>query len=306
MTKAIVLGSVHMDLVATSTRLPGRGESVLGNGFTMAPGGKGGNQACQLALAGIQSFMLTRLGDDLFGRELLAALKAKGVDTSLVSIDSKTPTGASTVFAAEGDYSSIIVGGAAAKLANADIEAARDMLTGSDALLLQLELPIEVSLRAAEIAKASGGMVILNASPIPDVIDGRLQSLLKLTSVLVVNGIEAERLLNQKMPPLKAAQKLASQFAIATVVITQGAEGVVAFHAGTTISQKAYAAEVVDTVGAGDAFLGTFVAGMLNGLALPQILDRAIAAGAITVTRKGAYNALPNAAEVDAFLKRAH
>lgn len=306
MTKAIVLGSVHMDLVATSTRLPGRGESVLGNGFTMAPGGKGGNQACQLALAGIQSFMLTRLGDDLFGRELLAALKAKGVDTSLVSIDSATSTGASTVFAAEGDYSSIIVGGAADKLANADIEAARDMLTGSDALLLQLELPIEVSLRAAEIAKASGGIVILNASPIPDVIDGRLQSLLKLTSVLVVNGIEAERLLNQKMPPLKAAQKLADQFAIATVAITQGAEGVVAFHAGAVISQKAYAAEVVDTVGAGDAFLGTFVAGMLNGLALPQILDRAIAAGAITVTRKGAYNALPNVAEVDAFLKRAH
>jgi ribokinase len=180
------------------------------------------------------------------------------------------------------------------------------MLANSDALLLQLELPIEVSLRAAEIAKAGGSMVVLNASPIPDVIDTSLQTLLKLTSVLVVNGIEAERLLNQKMPPIKAAQKLADQFAIATVVITQGAEGVVAFHEGKVIWQKAYAAEVVDTVGAGDAFLGTFVAGMLNGLALPQILDRAIAAGAITVTRKGAYNALPNAAEVDAFLKRAH
>ena len=117
-----MLGSVHMDLIATAKRLPGRGESVVGEGFTTSPGGKAGNQACQLVKCGTDAFILTRLGDDAFGRQLFEHLTSRGVDPSLITVDASQPTGASTVFVAEGDYSSIIVSGAAGRLTAADIE----------------------------------------------------------------------------------------------------------------------------------------------------------------------------------------
>ena len=110
--RVVVLGSVHMDLIATAARLPGRGESVTGGTFAMAPGGKAGNQACQCALAGAETRILTRFGDDAFGRELTSALAARGVDVSLVAVDPEAATGASTVLAGEGDYQSIIAPGA--------------------------------------------------------------------------------------------------------------------------------------------------------------------------------------------------
>ena len=121
----VALGSVHMDLIATAERLPAPGESVTGGTFAMAPGGKAGNQACQLALAGADTAIVTRLGDDAFGAQLTAALEARGVDTSHVSIDKEAATGASTVLAAEGDYASIIAPGAAGRLSHEDVERAR-------------------------------------------------------------------------------------------------------------------------------------------------------------------------------------
>ena len=114
---------------------------LSGKGFTTSPGGKAGNQACQLVKCGTDASILTRLGNDSFGRQLLEHLTSHGVDPSLISVDEKEPTGASTVFVAEGDYSSIIVSGAAGKLTAADIESKRAALEAADALVLQLELP---------------------------------------------------------------------------------------------------------------------------------------------------------------------
>ena len=108
----VVLGSVHMDLIASAARMPGRGESVGEGVFAMSAGGKAGNQACQFVLAGAYAHVITRLGKDAFGETLLDDLTRRGVDTVLVAQDPTTPTGASTVFAVEGDYSSIIAPGA--------------------------------------------------------------------------------------------------------------------------------------------------------------------------------------------------
>ena len=165
---AVVLGSVHMDLLGTARRLPGRGESVVGQSFTMSPGGKGGNQACQLVKCGTSTSILTRLGDDMFGRQLFEHLTSRGVDLSLITVDASASTGASTVFAAEGDYSSIIVSGAAGKLTPADIEAQRTALEQADALVLQLELPVAISGSSGVDGQAKGRYVVLNASPAPD------------------------------------------------------------------------------------------------------------------------------------------
>ena len=305
--RVVVVGSVHMDLIATAGRLPGRGESVSGATFAMAPGGKAGNQACQCALAGAATQIVTRLGDDAFGRELREALSVRGVDTSLVTIDSDHATGASTVFAAEGDYTSIIAPGAAGRLSVEDIERARPAIEAADALILQLEIPAAVSAYAAGIAADAGRMVVLNASPAPEgwtVIPGALR---RATTVLVVNRVEAGRLIGVPIAddaPDAIADHVSTATGVATILLTFGADGVLGCAGGETVRQPAFPAELVDTVGAGDAFLGTAVVALLEGLALVEALRRGAAAGAITVSRRGVYEALPSREQVDAFLAR--
>ncbi len=290
-----------MDLIASADRFPGLGLSVVG-AFDMAPGGKGGNQACQCALAGAGTKLLTRLGDDDFGRALRSALATKGVDTSLIVTDTARATGSSTVLSAQGEYASIIAPGAASHLSIADIERARPAIEAADALILQLELPASISAYAAMIAAKAGKRVILNASPAParwaDVPDALWQA----TTILVVNAVEAGGILGREVDAATAAEAaaaLAREHAVATVVITLGAKGSVAWHGGETFTQPALPAEVVDTVGAGDAFLGTFAVARLEDLPLDAALCRAAAAGALAVTRRGAYAALPSRAEVD-------
>lgn len=302
--RIVVLGSAHMDLIASADRHPQPGESVVGT-FDMAPGGKGGNQACQCALAGAETKLLTRLGQDDFGHALRAALARKGVDTSLIVTDAEHATGASTVLAAQGEYASIIAPGAAACLSIEDIERARPAIESADALILQLELSPMLSAHAAMIAASTGKPVILNASPAPADWARVPDALWQATTTLIVNAVEAGGILGHALDAAnasEAATELARQQGIATVVITLGAKGSVAWHDGQTYHQAALPAEVVDTVGAGDAFLGTFAVARLEGLAMEPALRHAAAAGALAVTRRGAYAALPARAEVDAKL----
>ena len=304
----VVLGSVHMDLIATAARLPGRGESVAGGVFTMAPGGKGGNQACQFALAGARVHMLARLGDDLFGGQLLAGLRARGVDTTYVAIDSQFPTGASTVLAAEGDYSSVIAPGAAARLSFDDVDRARAAIEAASALTVQLELPVAVSNYAAGMAAQMGTRVIFNASPAPERWSQVPESLWQATAILIMNQVEAASLLGRSIQPVQAAvalRDLAARFGIQTIVITFGAAGSAAWSAGEVVQQAAFPAVVADTVGAGDAFLGVFSLALVEGLAVATALRRAAAAGALAVARRGGYDALPQRKDVDNFLAQA-
>jgi ribokinase len=299
---AVVLGSVHMDLVARATRLPGRGESVVGSQFSMSPGGKGGNQACQLALLGLTTFMLTRLGNDEFGRQLTKALQSKGVDTSLIVIDPQAATGASTVFADDNDYSSIIVSGAAARISADDIERARGKIENCDALVLQLELPVGASFQAARIAQAAKRLVVLNASPAPADTSSFSKEFLAMVDVLVVNAVEAAVFLGRKINTNALAgdaAKLAQKLSIGTVVITAGASGSAISTKGMMLYQPALVARIVDTVGAGDAYLGTLVEGLIENRPLPDTLRRAAAAGAIAVSRQGAFEALPSRTEIN-------
>ena len=302
---AVVLGSVHMDLIATAQRLPGPGESVVGQNFTTLPGGKGGNQACQLVKCGTTTSILTRLGDDMFGRQLFEHLTSNGVDPSLITVDEQAPTGASTVFSAAGDYSSIIVNGAAGRLTPADIESRRAALEAVDALVLQLELPVAISTVAALIAKAKGRYVVLNASPAPDGLTEIPKDLLKAASVLVVNTFEAGRLLgrtfsNSESPA--AAAELGKKSGIELVVVTAGASGSAAVHRGEAVFQPSYFAKVVDCVGAGDAYLATFVTAQLEGLDQQLSMKRAAAAGALAVSRAGSSAGLITRRDISQFL----
>jgi ribokinase len=296
-----VVGSVHMDLIAIADRLPGRGESLIGHTFAAYPGGKAGNQAAQVAANDCRARIVTRLGDDHFGRELRARLEAKGVDTSRVVIDRTVPTGASLLLVGgDGEYASIIVPAAAARLSEADVDAACPAFANSAVVMLQMEIPIGVTAYTARVAHEAGALVVFNASPAPHSTAQIPHDLWDHVDLLVVNALEAERL--GAPPGVDAATGLRTQFDVPTVVVTLGAAGAVAAAADGTRRVPAWKVEVVDTIGAGDAFVGSLVAELGRGAALKDALSFATAAGALAVTRPGAFDALPSRAETLAFI----
>src|SRR5215217_8816069 len=141
-TGVCVIGSVHMDVVASADRLPSKGESVVGHRMALSPGGKAGNQAAQAALNGARTFFIGRVGRDVFGDQLRAALARTGVDMTYLTIDPDEATGISPVLTgADGEYASIIVPGAGQRLEPADVEAASEAFARSSVLLLQCEIP---------------------------------------------------------------------------------------------------------------------------------------------------------------------
>jgi ribokinase len=303
----VVAGSVHIDLIASATRMPGPGDSVTGTSFATAPGGKAANQACQIARCGLDVALVGKLGNDQHGAFLRACLQEAGVSTRFLTTDPVLPTGTSTVLAAGGEYASIIVPGAAAQLTSAEIDVVCSSVEESVALVVQLELPIPTITDAARSAASRSMLVVLNASPVPDHPETIPAELWDSTDLLVVNRAEAKRLLGERKSGRRSAEiasNLATASGVRTVVVTLGAEGVVAADTGSMIERAAFPANVVDSIGAGDAFLGTFVAGFIEGRTTAEAMRRAAAAGAIAVQGRGALDSIPTAAQIDAFLER--
>lgn len=303
----VVVGSLHMDLIASAERLPAAGESVHGDSFVMQPGGKAGNQAVAVARAGGRAVLLTRLGNDTFGHVLRDAASAEGVDMSHVATDPSEPTGVSTVFTVHGgDYASIIVPASATRLSAADLDHASEAFKEAGALILQLEIPVLTSALAAERARISGATVLLNAAPIPAGPASIPESLWAATDIIVANGIEAAALLERPLShdPRHDALTLRERFGLEGAVITLGSAGVVASTATATVHVDAIPVKVIDTVGAGDAFLGSVATQIAQGVGLVESLPRAVAAGALAVTRSGAQAAIPTVAELDAFIAK--
>jgi ribokinase len=305
-----VVGSLHMDFIAVAERLPAAGESLMGISFSMHPGGKAGNQATQLALHGLRTYLISRVGRDVLGDELRNRLGARGVCLHFTTVDPERPTGASPVFVGrDGEYASIIVPGAASALNADDIERARSAIEASAAIVMQLEVPLETSRLAAAFAKRAGARVVLNASPLPP---GPLPDLLApvrgLVDLLIVNKHEAERLSGSSITgpadALVAARALRAQAECDEVVVTLGPAGALAVTASAELYHPAFSVPVVDSVGAGDAFAGTLVARLLKGDVLQAALRSAVAAGAIAVSRPGAFDALPAPADIQALLER--
>lgn len=306
-TGVCVVGSVHMDVVATADRLPGKGESLVGHHVSLSAGGKAGNQAAQAALNGASTFMIGRVGQDAFGEQLRATLARSGVDTTYLKIDEGDATGISPVLTgADGEYASIIVPGAGWRLDTADIDAAKAAFAPSAVLLLQCEIPIQLSVHAARLARSRGMTVIFNASPVPADVASLPADMWPAVDVLLVNGTEAARLSGmavRRVPEAeRACEELQQRFGIQTVIVTLGGNGVVARDGQGVRYLSAWPVEVVETIGAGDAFAGVLASELARGLSLGDALPLANAAGALAATRPGAHDSLPTGAEIRAFL----
>ncbi|HOU09260.1 MAG TPA: ribokinase [Clostridiales bacterium] len=301
MASITVIGSLNMDLTVASPRMPAPGETVFGSGFLCSPGGKGANQAVAAARLGALVSMVGCVGDDAFGRELAANLSGSGVDTRYVLKTREKPTGAAVIIVAEADNTIVVDPGANFCLTPAMIENAEDCIKACDTVLLQMEIPPETVENAIRLAKKHGKRVLLNPAPA-----GKIrEDLLKMADILTPNRSECEALTGlpaDTADQAKAAAKHLLDLGIPCVAVTLGSEGAVFGASGRVWHEPAFPVEAVDTTAAGDAFSAALAVAVSGGQSFEAAADFALAAAALTVTKRGAQRSLPAAGEVASFL----
>lgn len=302
--QVIVVGSLNMDLVTRTPRIPQPGETIIGSGFHTLPGGKGANQAVAAARLGAQVSMIGRVGDDSFGSLLLDNLAAASVDHTLVIRDPEAATGVALIVVDDAGQNSIVVAsGANARLSPGDVDAGVDAIAAADVLLLQSESPMETVMRAAEVGQACGVTVILNpapARPLPD-------ELLSLIDVLVPNESETALLAGMDVVSQADAEKAAAallNLGVGIVILTLGSRGaLVARETGADVF-PAFDVTPVDTTAAGDAFVGGFAVALAEDRPLAEAVRWGNAAGALATTKLGAQPSLPTREMLEAMLGR--
>jgi ribokinase len=303
MSDVVIVGSLNVDLVIKSERLPAPGENIPGQDFKIIPGGKGANQAASIARLGSRVAMVGRVGADLFGPRLIENLTAQGVDAARVSQDLDAPTGTALIVVDRaGENSIIVVSGANGRVSGEDVRAAEELIRAAKALILQFEIPLASVEHAMDIAARHGVPVVLNAAPAKTAPD----SLLAKADYLIVNEWEARALTGVDVGDVASGFQAADRLrgmGVGVVILTLGERGALLASPQQTTHFPTRAVQVVDTTAAGDAFVAAFGVSLIGGLDLPQAIRFANAAGTLAVTRFGAQPSLPTRAEVEAFLR---
>jgi ribokinase len=280
-----LVGSINLDVVVGVERHPVPGETVVGGDRQELPGGKGANQAVAAARLGATVAFVGRVGDDDAGRRLRDGLAAEGVDVTHVRVDPDAPTGIALIAVdGAGENTIVVSSGANARVSAADVEAARDVLTGAGVTLVQHEVPEDAV--AAAIAGA-GGTVVLNPAP--------ARPIVAPVDVLVPNRGELETLVGRAGDPIELARLVDAARA---VVVTLGNEGAAVIEGSRVERIPAVRVDAVDTTGAGDAFCGALAQALDAGAELVEAARWAVRAAAASITKPGAQAGLPRAADL--------
>ncbi|MBE7471986.1 MAG: ribokinase [Anaerolineae bacterium] len=300
----VVFGSINMDLVVRTPRLPAPAETITGHEFFTAPGGKGANQAVAAARLGAPTRMVGRVGGDAFGQELRQNLTATGADVSAVFTDSTISSGVAVIAVDDQAQNTIIiVPGANGNVGDDDLGRLESGLIGAKVLLLQLEVPLPAVVAAARLAHQHGLTVVLDPAPAQEL----PAELFMLVDIITPNEVEAGQLVGVAVKtPADAARaaRMLLNLGVKTVIIKMGALGVL--YAETEREPTfvpAFEVQAVDTVAAGDAFNGGLATALVEGHDLPEAVRWGAAAGALSATKMGAQPSMPGRAEFEAFLK---
>jgi ribokinase len=281
--RVVVFGSLHLDIMVQAPGRPRLGETMVGQGWSLKEGGKGGNQAVEAARHGAAVAMVGAVGADDFGRRLVQNLRQQGVDTTAVRVLHGAASGMSVALVEpQGDYGAVIVSGVNLSLGAEDAAAAVPLLQGAGWLLLQNEVPDAANVAAAEAARAMGVRVLLNAAPMREL----PLALVALVDILVVNALEAETLCGAAVDCARSAAAAAEALLglVPCAVVTAGGHGLaIAGRDGAHHSVPAHKVVVCSTHGAGDAFVGAFAARLAAGEALAAAARYANAAAALVV-----------------------
>jgi len=307
-----------MDLVVRAPRMPAPGETVLGEGFATAAGGKGANQAVAVARQGARCVFLGRVGEDEFGRTLVAGMKAEGVDCENVLPTSDAPTGVAMIIVdAKGENSIVVASGANYRVTPDDVYHRVELFAAADVVLLQLELPLPTVQAAHKLAARHGCKVVLDPAPAPRALPEDLCEV----DVITPNVSEARMITGQRgewiddrpevaarqnpdkreagrLDPRLVASELIGRGAKAAV-LKLGSRGALVMSADGEIARvRPYKVEIVDTTAAGDAFSASLAVGIARGLPLLEAARIANAAGALACTKFGAQPSMPTAEEI--------
>lgn len=297
----MVVGSLNRDLVVTAETLPLPGETVLGRSYSQHNGGKGANQAVALARLGRHVSMVGSVGSDDDGVALVAALREEGVGIDAIATTSSHTGVAAITVDDRGENSIVVVPGANGDLDPATIDTFTQLIASSDIVLTQLEVPVPSVERA--ISHASG-IVVLN--PAPAAVLG--SDLLASVDYLVPNRTELATLAGTDSPETadQLLQAVTTLDFDGVVVVTLGSEGAIAVRNGLVVARATPPrVDVVDTVGAGDAFCAGLCDALSRGSGLQQAVEWAVACGALATTRQGAQPSMPTASEVRTLVEQA-
>ena len=300
-----ILGVFVADLAFRAGRMPEMGETIIGSGFKMGPGGKGSNQSVAAARVGADVTFISKLGKDAFGTIALATWREEGVTPKVVEVDDQ-PTGAAYIFVDEvtGENAIIVVPGAAGSITPADVEAAAGAIRGAAVFVTQLEQPVESALRGLEIAKAAGVVTIFNPAPAAPLDD----AIYPLCDYVTPNESEAALLTDMPVGNVDEARKAGDFFlskGVGAALITLGEAGALLHNrAGSMLVPAFKAGPVVETTGAGDAFNGGFATAIARGAEPAEAVRFGCAVAGISVTRAGTAPSMPRLAEVEALLAR--
>ena len=299
-----VVGSNMVDLITYITRMPARGETLEAPDFEIGCGGKGANQAVAAAKLGSEVSMVTKVGDDLFGENTIRNLAQHGIDTRHVHQVAGRSSGVAPIFVEpSGENSILIVKGANADLAPADVDAAEAMLRQADLILLQMEVPLATVIHTLRRAAQWGVRTILNPAPAAAELD--IDALPEL-SFLVPNEIELALLsglpTGSEAEIETAARSLVAR-GVGTVIVTLGSRGARLVTGQGMVAIPAQRVDAVDTTGAGDAFIGSFAHFLAASGDVEFALTEATRYAAHSVTQRGTQKSYATAAAFDAFCR---
>lgn len=289
MTKITVVGSSSMDLVVTSSKRPGAGETVLGEAFKTVPGGKGANQAVAASRLGAEVTMIGCVGDDHFGQIILKNLAANGVLIDHVEPVTGMESGTAHIVLAEGDNSIVVVKAANDCVTPAYIEQKAEVIRQSDIVIIQQEIPEETVAYVSELCAGYQIPLILNPAPVRPV----PQEVVEQTAFITPNEHEAAALFGDE--PLEEVLRRYPN----KLIVTEGKRGVRYYDGTQEVRVPGYQVNVVDTTGAGDTFNGALAVALAEGRSLRESLDFANRAAALSVTKFGAQGGMPTRSEVE-------
>lgn len=302
----VILGVFVADTSYRADRAPRMGETILGNSFSLGPGGKGSNQAVAAAMAGGAGgnvHFLSKLGKDPFA-DMALAIWAKAGVTPQVSQHADSYTGAAYIFVEEatGDNAIIVCPGVAGTISPSDIDKCADLIANAAIFITQLEQPLDAAMHALTIARAGGAKTILNPAPVTELPEG----MLALCDYVTPNETETEGLTGIAVHTVDDAKKAAAALldkGVGAAVITLGEYGVLYHDQNQSVHVPAFnAGPVVETTGAGDAFNGGFAAALERGLAPVEAVRFGCATAGISVTRPGTAPSMPALAEIEELL----
>lgn len=291
----VVLGSINLDLVVEVPHLPAKGETVIGDRFFSAAGGKAANQAVAIAKLGTAVSLVGQVGDDSFGERLLRGLQQEGVNTDGITVNANTYSGiASIVVDRDGANTIACAGGANNFVRGKEIEQFVKLLPQAKIVLMELGIPLVTVLTAAREAKAHDCLLILDPAPVTSELPEELYS---LVDIITPNEIEASQLVGFTVDGVTTARQAASflhQMGVKNVIITLGSQGSLYSNEHESVWVKPILVPVVDTVAAGDAFNGALAVALASGKPLREAVRWATIGGALAVTKNGAQSSLPN------------